>query len=528
MSVPEEIRRVERPVNTIVVDRGGNGMYRYAVIERVGCKRKNGMNQPVSGSTVGHIVDGEYVPCSSASLSMSDVELKGYADAVLLDRLCSDLLDELMVEYGLKDAVTIYLLAALKVLHPGEPYKRLGLRYEKSFLSELYPGIGLSKNTICTFLGNLGSRYSRIDSFMKNRVASIARGQNIIIDGTLKNDNSIVNSLSHFSRKARVKGTRDITVLFAYDSDNMEPLCSKVYAGDVIDAVSFEDFLSSMGISNGVVLADKGFPHSKAAKAFNENPNLHYMLPIKRTDCRIRDFNLLDYDEMPDDDKNRDLLAKKVLVKGKDPYYLYSFYDRKRAAKEEKDYFKHHRGKDLDKEDLAKSKPRFGTIVFESDLDRKPSEIYRFYDERWLVEEMFRFYKDEDEFKDTKVHDDASVYGSEFIAFFSAVMTARLIKEFSKHDLFDESSYSDIMCDLAQAKKVKLRQPDGTDSWLYVQLPLNIQKELKQLGLFPVEDSETKKEGRKRGRPKKVITEAVQKRRPGRPKGSKNKPKVQP
>ena len=44
MAVPEEIRKVERPKNTKVVDHGGTGLRRYAVIARTGCRRVNGKN----------------------------------------------------------------------------------------------------------------------------------------------------------------------------------------------------------------------------------------------------------------------------------------------------------------------------------------------------------------------------------------------------------------------------------------------------------------------------------------------------
>ena len=43
--------------------------------------------------------------------------------------------------------------------------------YETSFLSELYPGIALSKNTVSTFLNDLGKAYSRIVLFMRNRTS---------------------------------------------------------------------------------------------------------------------------------------------------------------------------------------------------------------------------------------------------------------------------------------------------------------------------------------------------------------------
>ena len=48
----------------------------------------------------------------------------------------------------------------------------------------------------------------------------------IAIDGTLKQDNSTVNDLSAFSYNARVKNTKDISVIYAYDIEKMEPVCA--------------------------------------------------------------------------------------------------------------------------------------------------------------------------------------------------------------------------------------------------------------------------------------------------------------
>jgi len=76
------------------------------------------------------------------------------------------------------------------------------------------------------------------------------------------------------------------------------------------------------------------------------------------------------------------------------------------------------------------------------------------YDERWLIEECFRYYKHVTDFDDTRVHSDYSVYGSEFINFISSVMTARLIRKFDETGLFAEMTYNDIMSQLATAKKV--------------------------------------------------------------------------
>ena len=46
MAIPEEIRSVPRPKNTVVYAYGKN-KDRYGVKARVGCKYKNGKNYPV-------------------------------------------------------------------------------------------------------------------------------------------------------------------------------------------------------------------------------------------------------------------------------------------------------------------------------------------------------------------------------------------------------------------------------------------------------------------------------------------------
>ena len=63
MAVPEEIRLVKRPKNTVVEDRGGNGPNRYAVRERGKIKCIPGKNpQPHNGRVIGHIINLKYVP----------------------------------------------------------------------------------------------------------------------------------------------------------------------------------------------------------------------------------------------------------------------------------------------------------------------------------------------------------------------------------------------------------------------------------------------------------------------------------
>ena len=507
MAIPEEIRNVERPVNSVVVDHGGCGPLRYAVIERVGCKRVDGRNVPVDGRTIGHIVEGCFVAILD-DVASRIVELKDYADAVLIDQLSHSLLSELFSVYNVKDSMRIYAMALLRVVYPGVPYCRIGQKYELSWVSELFAGLPMGRNAICDFIQDLGRSCSLIAKFMQQRAASIAEDHHILIDGTLKADNSEVNSLSPFSRKARLKGTKDITVLFAYDVEKREIVCSKVFGGNVLDEVSYESFLKESGVKTGIAMTDKGFPKKQAEAAFEGHPGLHWLDPLKRSDKRIEEHHMYDYAGMIDD-CNIDVLYKKEKIGG---CWLYSFYDRKRAVKEEADYFKHKKGKRYDPDDMKKRDEKFGTIVFESDIDADPAVIYRMYDLRWLIEECFRYYKHAIDLDDTKVHSDYSVIGSEFINFFSSVMTVRLVNKFDDCGLFKEMSYAGVMSELATAKKAKL---PGSDSWDFVRTTVGTMDTLKTLGL--VQDDKTVAAPKKRGRPRIYVDSNQSKRRPGRP-----------
>ena len=59
----------------------------------------------------------------------------------------------------------------------------------------------MSKNTVSKFWNDLGKAYSRICKYMQIRVAALETGHHVIIDATLKSNDSKVNRLSDFSRK---------------------------------------------------------------------------------------------------------------------------------------------------------------------------------------------------------------------------------------------------------------------------------------------------------------------------------------
>ena len=99
MAVPESIRSVARPSNTIVEDNGREGPNRYAVRLRAGVKYVPGGNpQPRNGKVIGHIVDGKYVPVN-APVADARPEILQYGASAFVHSVSEDLLSDHKVIY---------------------------------------------------------------------------------------------------------------------------------------------------------------------------------------------------------------------------------------------------------------------------------------------------------------------------------------------------------------------------------------------------------------------------------------------
>ena len=164
MPIPQDILAVSRPKNTIVIAYGKDKNL-YAVRQRVGCRRVDGKNKPINGPTIGHIIDGVYVPIDNdapSNVSSSSIDLKDWANIVLCDKVFSDIQEELLAVYSQSDTMKIYCISVLRVCYPGIKDYELKETYDNSFLSELYPGIALSKNTVSKFLNDLGKSFHQL------------------------------------------------------------------------------------------------------------------------------------------------------------------------------------------------------------------------------------------------------------------------------------------------------------------------------------------------------------------------------
>lgn len=328
---------------------------------------------------------------------------------------------------------------------------------------------------------------------MRERTKQVKINEHILVDGTLKSDHSRVNSLSDFSRKAKIKGSREISVVFGYNLEQMEPICSKCFCGNMLDVTAYEEFIYEYEITKGIIVADKGFPHSAAKQHFAKNPDLHYLNPLKRNSKIASEFKMLEFTGLLESYEGI-TFRKEHVAQNK---YLCSFRDAHLAAQEEAQWLNRSgKKKNYSHQDLLKARESFGTIVLECDLDLEPSVVYKAYSARWEIELVMRYYKSALQFDETRVHDDYSVIGSEFIDFLSTVLTFRFIKAFDNAALLTQMTYNKVMKILRRAKMLN----DPSHGWRLIKVNPSYEEVLKKLAIHPTETLQPK---RKRGRPPK-------------------------
>ena len=363
MAIPKGILAVERPKGTIVK----KSFDRYLVIKRTS-RRVNGKPKPVDLGTVGEIIDGKYVEIRPVpKKKQSHVDIKDYGEFALCNLAAGDLLQELAKVFDIKTAKQLYMIALLRASDKDIKNRDLQFAYETSFASEVYPGIPLSENTVSQMLLNVGMEYRYIREFMRKRIESFA-GEQIVIDGMLKDCNSTTDTFSEWSRKGSKKGSMDINLIYAYDMASQEPVAVKPYPGNMLDLTAVLDFVSDFSITSSLLVMDKGFSSASVLSKLRQVDGVSYIVPLKQSSRKVKENGLLEpFATVLNGYSEATILYKKVRME--DGCFLYAFRDPRCAYEQQIGYITFGKKKGTYSEDKFLSKlDQFGLIVFESNL----------------------------------------------------------------------------------------------------------------------------------------------------------------
>ena len=458
MAIPKEILAVERPKGTIVK----KSFDRYLVIKRTS-RRVNGKPKPVDLGTVGEIIDGKYVEIRPVpKKKQSHVDIKDYGEFALCNLAAGDLLQELAKVFDIKTAKQLYMIALLRASDKDIKNRDLQFAYETSFASEVYPGIPLSENTVSQMLLNVGMEYRYIREFMRKRIESFA-GEQLVIDGMLKDCNSTTDTFSEWSRKGSKKGSMDINLIYAYDMASQEPVAVKPYPGNMLDLTAVLDFVSDFSITSGLLVMDKGFSSASVLSKLRQVDGVSYIVPLKQSSRKVKENGLLEpFATVLNGYSEATILYKKVRME--DGCFLYAFRDPRCAYEQQIGYITFGKKKGTYSEDKFLSKlDQFGLIVFESKSDLSPLEVYRAYAGRWQIETVFGFYKNIIDLDTVNVHGDYRLYATEFINYLSVIIDTRVRKLVAQNPASSKYSFRQVFRYLSKCKRVRV---GDSDSWL--------------------------------------------------------------
>ena len=458
MAVPEEIRRVPRPTNTFVVD-SKTGV--YSVREKTGCgyyvDDDGKVHRPSrNGRVVGHIIDGVYAAkkIDDGLPPVGDVDLKDYANVHLCRIRSLDLLESLRRLYNEEEAVRIYVMAILRACYDGIQDYMLNRQYEETFLSEIYPNVNLEKSKISRFLRDMGRSCSRIVNFMREQVDECEDDDIIIFDGTLKRNESIVNSYSAASRKTAAQRYRHVNVMTAYSLKRREQIASKIYPGNMVDLRIISDFIDILELTKGLVVADRGFPPEAFRIALRGRPGIDYLVPLERDRVVIRDLHLLELTNVLPATDIAFRMTESIDEDGK-PIFYYAFRDPRIAMDEEAYYLKQHSAECIDPAKVEELRKEWGTIVFASSRRMEPSFVRKTYSNRWMIEMSFKFQRSQLDDDTTDEESDYTVQASQFIDHLASVMATRMRNSFEDAGLLEKYTYDQVYSLLLRLKMTR-------------------------------------------------------------------------
>lgn len=458
MPVPKEILAVERPKNTIVKKSGEH----WLVIKRT-CRRVNGRNLPVNLGTIGEIVNGAYVE-KRKEPRKKRIDIKDFGEVALCDMFGRDLVQDLSDVWDTKDGIRLYVMALLRAAYGDIKNRDLQTQYETSFASEMYPGVHLSENTVGEFLEKIGRAYSLIVEFMRGRVQKFL-GKRIAIDGMLKDYNSTQSTLSEFSRKGAKKGSRDISLMYAYDLETKEPVAAKPYAGNMLDQTSIHDFIREYAVNDALMVFDKGFYTNGLVESVMNEKGLSYLVPLKSDSKIIANYGMDNPTEPLSGYTDGTILCKTCRMKNGD--YLYSFRDPWITAEQDVCYIKKNlKKKAFDGGRYADKRNMFGVVVFRSKTKMTPLTAYEAYAQRWEIETLFNLYKNIVDRGEVNVHGDYRLYGTELVNFLTTIIASRVKSHIVRKGLNRDYSYKQIFNYLSKYKKVRTSEKWETPTML--------------------------------------------------------------
>lgn len=251
---------------------------------------------PSNKTTATATPDMDSVAKTAANMNLSlkdvDLQVKDYGEYAIVLSCTEHILEQLNDYFSVQDARLIYTLGIIYFVEEYTPASYVRDVFAQSVLSNKWPSLAISENTVNDFLKLLG-RHPVVCEEYSQKLIDNGSGLTAI-DGHVILSCSRQNCLADYGNKYQKIGNKQLNILEAYDVENEVPLTSKAYEGGLPDKTSVQDlFVAYTFPANTTFLVDMGFYSEENLDLFRKDGK-QFVIPVPENTSISKAICLLD------------------------------------------------------------------------------------------------------------------------------------------------------------------------------------------------------------------------------------------
>ena len=454
------------------IKKHGNRYYMYERKSRWDKEKKKSVK--VTGKYIGVVTPDGIKPKKQQFDETKPVFCMEYGAITFIEFIASDIREGLITHFGEKIGQQIWVTSTTRLISPC-PFRRVEEHYQTSWMSEIFPGLPLSKASLTNLIDHVGNNRAKCAAFMRDMLQPAPY---LLIDGSRVTSKSegISRALpGHNKNNKYLPQINQIHIATISESGDCIPGFYRNVSDNTPDMSAFELTLKDAGLEEGIVIVDNGFASTVNFDEL-EDPELHlkYIIPLKRNTTEV-DLEATKFEDHFSYHKRG--ISAHMDDNGK--YRVYTFQDAYMRAKEysasicraenanDAAMKKRNCNPEKDIRDVSaviekkEKENKFGTIVLRTNiLDMSASRIYQLYKIRWEIEQLFKTLRNTCDQDASYMRDDSGFEAWAFFGHITISIACRILAKLRELDLLKNWSLEALLDHLSRIHVVQIN-----DEW---------------------------------------------------------------
>lgn len=446
-----------------------NTYYVYAVTSKWNPDKKRA--QKITGKLLGKITLDGFIR-SGKDILRDPVTVSVRSKEYGATTLCMQLLNkeiEKLKELFPEDWQAIFMLSVLRMVYRTH-LKMVTFHLQQNYYCEAWE-MKTTERYYSELLEKIGEEREKVVRFKKGFLSG---KEFILVDSTHVLSESKELSINHPGYNNQHEYGPQVNLLFIFSAKMMTPVYYRLFAGNIREVKAFRLSLVESGITDAVIIADKGF-YSEENIQLLLGEGLYFVIPLRRNN------KMIDYTVFMK--AGREGLSGYFTYQNRYIWYyeyeiekqrLYVYLDEKAKVNEVHDYLARIETHP-DEHSIEEFKERdktFGTLALLTNVtDATAKNVYEYYKTRGQIEIMFDALKNILEADRTYMRKETSLEGWFFINFLAMKIYYALYQRLRSKNLLTKYSPNDIFQIAASIKKIYLN-----GKWYLSEIPNKYKK----------------------------------------------------